>query len=258
MRFTFGQNPEWYASTTKNVGVLLTLGKSYAGGCNIKLVSIFTPTAQAPTAYSLPLSSFSFNKDCGSGLTVAQALAQQPVSQIDFQGEPGTSTTQSVTLYNTNTSPTTVTGTFRNMGPQSNIDPTVTEPVSAPPLGSPVPPQGATAAAPIQFNVPAGLDRLEVKEITPDPTNNTMLEIALFNPSGAYVQSSYDDGSTSQNVTSLSAAANSGPDQRIVVRVVVSHLLLTGPEATFARPPIEYDRGPIAEDRRSDGAKKAP
>jgi hypothetical protein len=89
MRFTFGMNPEWYSSSTKNVGVLLTLGKSYAGGCNIKLVSIFTPTAQAPTAYAIPLSSFSFNKDCGSGLTVAQALAQQPVSQVDFQGDGG-------------------------------------------------------------------------------------------------------------------------------------------------------------------------
>jgi exo-beta-1,3-glucanase (GH17 family) len=89
MRFTFGMNPEWYSSSTKNVGILLTLGKSYAGGCNIKLVSIFTPTAQAATAYSIPLTSFSFNKDCGSGLTVAQALAQQPVSQIDFQGDGG-------------------------------------------------------------------------------------------------------------------------------------------------------------------------
>src|SRR6185312_7808237 len=76
MRFTFGMNPEWWNSTTKNVGVLLTLGKTYAGSCNIKLVSIFAPTAQAATAYSLPLSSFSFNKDCGAGLTVAQALAQ--------------------------------------------------------------------------------------------------------------------------------------------------------------------------------------
>jgi len=89
MRFTFGMNPEWWASSTKNVGVLLTLGKSYAGGCNIKLVSIFTPTSQAATAYSLPLTSFSFNKDCGSGLTVAQALAQQPIAQIDFQGDGG-------------------------------------------------------------------------------------------------------------------------------------------------------------------------
>ncbi|MFL6629782.1 MAG: glycosyl hydrolase family 17 protein [Vitreoscilla sp.] len=89
MRFTFGMNPEWWASPTKNVGVLLTLGKSYAGSCNIKLVSIFTPTAQAATAYSLPLASFSFNKDCGSGLTVAQALAQQPIAQIDFQGDGG-------------------------------------------------------------------------------------------------------------------------------------------------------------------------
>jgi len=89
MRFTFGMNPEWWNSTTKDVGVLLTLGKSYAGSCNIKLVSIFTPTAQAATAYSLPLSSFSFNKDCGAGLTVAQALAQQPIAQVDFQGDGG-------------------------------------------------------------------------------------------------------------------------------------------------------------------------
>jgi hypothetical protein len=89
MAFTFGMNPEWWASSTKNVGVLLTLGKLYPGGCNIKLVSIFTPTAQAPTAYSIPLSSFSFNKDCASGLTVSQALAQQPISQVDFQGDGG-------------------------------------------------------------------------------------------------------------------------------------------------------------------------
>jgi|GEM_PF-465165 len=92
MRFTFGMNPEWWASSTKNVGALLTLGKLYgsnASACNITLVSIFTPTAQAPAAYSLPLSSFSFKTDCGSGLTVAQALAQQPVSQIDFQGDGG-------------------------------------------------------------------------------------------------------------------------------------------------------------------------
>ena len=89
MSFSLGMNPEWYSSSTKNVGILLTLGKLYAGGCNIKLVSIFTPTAQAATAYTIPLSSFSFNKDCASGLTVAQALAQQPISQVDFQGDGG-------------------------------------------------------------------------------------------------------------------------------------------------------------------------
>jgi exo-beta-1,3-glucanase (GH17 family) len=93
MRFTFGMNPEWWASTTRNVGAMLTLGKLYGSGnsaCNITLISIFTPTAQAATAYSLPLSSFSFKTDCGSGLTVAQALAQQPVAQVDFQGDGGT------------------------------------------------------------------------------------------------------------------------------------------------------------------------
>ena len=89
MRFTFGMNPEWWQSSTKNAVAMLTLGKSYTGSCNIKLVSVFTPSAQAPTAYSLPLSSFSFYKDCGAGLTVAQALAQQPVAQVDFQGDGG-------------------------------------------------------------------------------------------------------------------------------------------------------------------------
>ena len=89
MRFNFGMNPEWYSSATKNAVAMLTLGKSYAGGCNIKLVSIFTPTAQAVTPYSLPLSSFSLWKDCGAGLTAAQALAQQPIAQVDFQGDGG-------------------------------------------------------------------------------------------------------------------------------------------------------------------------
>ncbi|MBW8778612.1 MAG: hypothetical protein JF585_05290 [Burkholderiales bacterium] len=37
----------------------------------------------------MPLASFAFNKDCGSGLTVAQVLAQQPIAQIDFQGDGG-------------------------------------------------------------------------------------------------------------------------------------------------------------------------
>ncbi len=139
----------------------------------------------------------------------ARELVPTP-SQVDVSGAAGTTTTQSVTLYNTNTAPTTVTGTFRTMGPQFNIAPTVTEPVSAPPFGTPVPPQGATAAAPISFTVPAGLDRLELSYITPDPTNNTMLQILLFDPSGKFVQDSYDDGTTSQGVTSLSAATTVG------------------------------------------------
>ena len=93
MKFTFGLNPEWFASTTHNVGVLLTLGKHYSppgGACNIKLLAVFTPTAQAATAYAIPLSAFVVNQDCGvAGLTAASALALSPISQIDFQGDGG-------------------------------------------------------------------------------------------------------------------------------------------------------------------------
>ncbi len=131
-------------------------------------------------------------------------------SQLDVTGGAGTTTNTSLTLYNTDTSPATVTGTWRSMGPQFAIDPTVTEPVTAPPIGSPVPPQGAQAAAPIPFTVPAGLDRLELSMITPDATNNTMLQIMLFNPSGAFVQESYDDGSFASATTSLGAATGVG------------------------------------------------
>ncbi len=131
-------------------------------------------------------------------------------SQLDVAGQPGTTTSTSVSLYNTSPSPTTVTGTWRNMGPQFTISPTVTEPVSAPAIGTPIPPQGATAAAPITFNVPAGLDRLDLTAITPDPTNNTMLQIQLFDPNGTFIQESYDDGSAPQNLTSLTASTGTG------------------------------------------------
>ena len=95
MKFTFNQNPEWFSSATNNVGILLTLGKHYVdsnnNNCNIKLLSVFTPTAVSPTAYQIPLSSFIINADCSiAGLTVASALAASPISQVDFQGDGGT------------------------------------------------------------------------------------------------------------------------------------------------------------------------
>ncbi len=94
MKFTFGENPEWFSSATNNVGVLLTMGKHYVDSsgknCNVKLLSVFTPTAQATTAYSIPLSSFAVNADCSvAGLTAAAALAGSPISQVDFQGDGG-------------------------------------------------------------------------------------------------------------------------------------------------------------------------
>ncbi len=48
--------------------------------------------------------------------------------------------------------------------------------------------------APITFNVPPHLSRLDADMIWPDPTNSSVLEFVLFNPQGAIVQQSYDDG----------------------------------------------------------------
>ncbi len=131
-------------------------------------------------------------------------------SQLDVKGAAGTSTSTSVSLYNTDTSPTTVTGTWRDMGPQFNLQPNVSENVSAPAYGSSVPPVGATAAAPVTFTVPSGLARLEMTEVTPDATNNTMVQIYLFDPEGRFVQDSYDDGTTSQGITTLNSATAVG------------------------------------------------
>lgn len=92
MKFNFGENPEWFASATHNFGVELTLGKHYttSGYCNIKLLAVVTPTSAAAANYSIPLSSFAVTQNCAiSGLTVAQALALSPISQVDFQGDGG-------------------------------------------------------------------------------------------------------------------------------------------------------------------------
>ncbi len=93
MSFTFGQNPEWFNGPAKNFGVILTLGKFYNVGttaapaaCNIKLLAVVPPTAQAATRYTLRLSDFTLIQTCNvAGLTPASALALGPLSQVDFQ-----------------------------------------------------------------------------------------------------------------------------------------------------------------------------
>jgi len=93
MKFTFNQNPEWFNGPANNFGVILTLGKYYNVSsnstpqpCNIKLLAVVTPTALAPTAYTIPISSFGLIQTCNvSGLTPASALALSPLSQVDFQ-----------------------------------------------------------------------------------------------------------------------------------------------------------------------------
>jgi len=127
------------------------------------------------------------------GSNGSSALIPSP-SQLDLTGNGGQVTSQSVGLTNASSSPVVVTGSYREIGPQFRLGKVVTENVSAPSASLPVPEAGATAASPITFNVPPHLGRLDVDMIWPDPTNGNRLQVVLFNPQGALVQQSYDDG----------------------------------------------------------------
>jgi hypothetical protein len=89
--FKFSENPEWFNSVGKNFAVMLTTGTLYSTDCHVKLISVVTPTAADPTSYTIPLSSFIVNQNCGqTGVTnAATALAGRPISQIDFQADSG-------------------------------------------------------------------------------------------------------------------------------------------------------------------------
>jgi hypothetical protein len=122
----------------------------------------------------------------------APALVVSPL-QLDLTGRGGSVSDQSVDVYNTSDSPTTVAGTYRAAGPERQIGSVVQENITAPSPSAPLPPQGATAAPQVQFTVPAGLDLLDADMRWPDPTNANILQVQLFNPQGALVQESYDD-----------------------------------------------------------------
>ncbi|HTU30452.1 MAG TPA: S8 family serine peptidase [Solirubrobacteraceae bacterium] len=127
----------------------------------------------------------------------APELVDQP-TQIDVEGTGGSTIQKSVSLFNASSSPETVTGTYRVLGSETPFGNPVTENVSAPAASAPIPAQGATAAAPIEFTVPAGTDVLDADMIWPDPTNNdnNILTILLTDPSGKLAQQSYDYGAS--------------------------------------------------------------
>jgi hypothetical protein len=127
----------------------------------------------------------------------APSLITSP-SQLDITADGGSVSDQTLSLYNASTRPTLVTGSYRWIGPEFPISPVTTENVSAPDPSLPVPEAGATAASDITFNVPPHLSRLDADMIWPDPTNDNMLEFVLFDPQGAIVQESYDDGTPGQ------------------------------------------------------------
>jgi hypothetical protein len=159
----------------------------------------------------------------GSGRATQLAGSDSPSlvtspTQLDITAKSGISS-QSVTLYNTGRLPTLVTGTYRSLGTASQIGRTVSEPVSAPDPSLPVPAQGATAAAPITFTVPAGLDRLNADMIIPDPTNSTILSFTLIDPTGKLTQISYDYGTASTRAGQLGSVSN------------IQHVEVTAPRA---------------------------
>ncbi|MCF3961445.1 S8 family peptidase [Streptomyces fuscigenes] len=114
-------------------------------------------------------------------------------TQLDVTDHAGLSS-QSVTLYNAGREDTRVGASYRSLSPVKQFGRTVTEHVGAPDPGLPVPAKGATAAKPVSFDVPRGLDRLNADMIIPDPANGTVLSFVLTDPKGRLTQISYDYG----------------------------------------------------------------
>ncbi len=125
----------------------------------------------------------------------APELVDSP-TQLDLQGVGGSVVHDSVTLYNASSNPERVIGNYRELGREFSLGAPVTENVSAPPPSAPIPAQGATAAAPITFNVPPGISVLDADMRWPDPTNSddNILSFILTDPAGRLAQSSYDYG----------------------------------------------------------------
>ncbi len=118
-------------------------------------------------------------------------------TQLDVRGAGGSTVHTAVTLYNASSNPERVSGTYRALGSETSFG-HVTERVSAPASGASIPPQGATAAAPIHFTVPKGVNVLDADMRWPDPTNsdNNILAFILTDPAGRLAQESYDYGAS--------------------------------------------------------------
>jgi hypothetical protein len=139
--------------------------------------------------------------------TGTPSLVPSP-GQLDVTADGGTHSSQQVTLYNTADKKTKVSGSYRALGPATQIGRTVTEPVSAPDPSLPVPAAGAQAAAPITFKVPKGLDRLNADMTIPDPANGTILSYTLVGPDKNLTQISYDFGTPSTRPGQLGSVPN--------------------------------------------------
>jgi hypothetical protein len=164
-----------------------------------------------------------------AGTTTAPSLVPTP-TQLDLRGDGGSTSFQSVSLYNPNNVSTTVAGSYRDLGPEHQIGDVVTENVSAPDASTDVPADGAQAAPDISFDVPAGLDRLDADMIWPDPANGAILSFILTDPTGRLRQISYDYG-TGPTLT----RAGTVPD--------IQHVEVANPETGTWRVQIKWANG---------------
>lgn len=155
----------------------------------------------------------------GNGANNAKLVASTSSadsSQLEVVGNGGSTVDQTVNLYNASPKSTQVTATYRTLTDPQQFGDTVTENVSAPDPSLPVPAKGADAAKAVDFNVPAGLDRMTAEMIWPDPTNGNVLSFILTDPRGRLRQQSYDYGTASTNPARLGTV----PDMQ---RVEVAH-----------------------------------
>jgi hypothetical protein len=129
--------------------------------------------------------------------SAAPELVDTP-TQLDLQGQGGSTVHTSVTLHNASSGSERVAGTYRALGNERPLGRPVTENVSAPAATAPIPAQGAAAAAPITFTVPPGVSVLDADMRWPDPTNSddNILTFILTDPAGKLAQISYDYGAS--------------------------------------------------------------
>jgi Subtilase family len=135
----------------------------------------------------------------GSARSLIVSTSSADASQVEVVGDGGSTVDQTVNLYNTDSRPTTVTGSYRTFSRPQQFGQTVTEDVSAPDPSQPLPAKGAEAAKAINFTVPPGLDRMTAEMIWPDATNANVLSFILTDPQGRLRQQSYDYGTASRD-----------------------------------------------------------
>jgi hypothetical protein len=115
------------------------------------------------------------------------------VDQVELSGKAGTSQHTAITLTNTSNHPQVVTDSSRTVGATTFTD-TRTIGITAPSTSDKLPAEGALAAAPITFTVPPGTPLLDTTMVWPGTKSSGQLSVILVDPSGRFVQQSYDYG----------------------------------------------------------------